>query len=203
MSVGLPLWFAFTPEILSGNVYWLLAVVAVVGLGRGTPWVLAALTKVLPTPGPLWFVIRGEWGRLGSFAVALAAVTAVSFASAPHLWSQWYEFLTSHGGETGSASLAFVPPLWMRLPVALALLVWGARRDRPWVVAPVMLLATPVVGMGSFALLAALPRLRSDNAHPKGNAKNLARTGSADAHGVRRMSCDGGGDGRPHQTEGG
>ncbi|WP_177180408.1 glycosyltransferase family 87 protein [Pedococcus cremeus] len=160
LSVGLPLWFAFTPEILSGNIYWLLAVVAVLGLGRGWPWVLAALTKVLPTPGPLWFLIRGDWGRLTGFAAAFAAVTAVSIASAPDLWRQWFDFLTSHRGDTGAASLAFVPPLWLRLPVALVLLAWGARRDRPWVLAPVMLLATPVVGMGSFALLAALPRLR-------------------------------------------
>jgi hypothetical protein len=160
-AVGIPLWFAFTPEILSGNIYWLLAVVAVLGLHRGSAWVLPALTKVLPTPGPLWFLLRGEWRRLGGFFAALVLVTGLSAATAPDLWRQWFDFLSSHGGDTGAASLAFVPPLWLRLPTAVVLLWWGARRDRPWVLAPVMLLSTPVVGMGSFALLAALPRLRT------------------------------------------
>ncbi|MDR6862234.1 glycosyltransferase family 87 protein [Phycicoccus sp. 3266] len=158
-SVGIPLWFAFTPEILSGNIYWLLAVVAVVGVRRGYPWVLPALTKVLPTPGPLWFLLRGEWRRFWAFGGALVAVTALSVAMTPELWRQWVAFLTEHGGDTGAASLGFVPPLWVRLPAALAVLVWGARRNRPWVLAPVMLLSTPVVGMGSFALLAAIPQL--------------------------------------------
>jgi len=159
-AVGIPLWFAFTPEILSGNIYWLLAITAVVGVGSGSPWVLPALTKILPTPGPLWFALRGEWRKLGGFTLALVAVTAISLASAPDLWREWLDFLMEHRGDAGAASLGFVPPLWFRLPVAVALLFWGARRARPWVLAPVMLLATPVVGMGSFALLAALPRLR-------------------------------------------
>lgn len=158
--VGIPLWFAFTPEILSGNIYWLLAVVAVVGVGRGSPWVLPALTKILPTPGPVWFALRGEWRRLGGFVLALVATTGASVLAAPDLWGQWIGFLLEHHGDAGAASLGFVPPLWLRLPVAAVLLTWGARRTRPWVLAPVMLLTTPVVGMGSFALLAALPRLR-------------------------------------------
>lgn len=158
--VAVGLWFAFLPEILSGNVYWLLAVVAVAGVSRGSVWVLPALTKILPTLGPLWFLARGEWRRLASFVGCLVAVVALSYVASPLLWHDWLGFLRENSGGTGAASLAFVPPLWLRLPAAVVLVVWGARRDRSWVLAPAMLLATPVVGLGSFALLAALPRLR-------------------------------------------
>ena len=48
----------------------------------------------------------------------------------------------------------------MRLPIALAVAVFAARTDRRWLLPVAMLLACPVVGWGSFALLAAIPRLR-------------------------------------------
>lgn len=165
-AIGVPLWFAFSPEILSGNLYWLLGVCAVLGVRRGSPWVVPVLTKVLPTPGPLWFALRREWRPLAGFLLTLSVVTGASVLTDPDSWREWLTFLTSHRGEATSASLGFVPPLWVRLPIAVALLAWGALRDRAWVLAPVMVLATPVVGMGSFALLAALPRLHAGAGTP-------------------------------------
>ena len=55
-------------------------------------------------------------------------------------------------------TLAF--PLVARLPIALAVAVFAARTDRRWLLPVAMLLACPVVGWGTFALLAAIPRLR-------------------------------------------
>lgn len=159
-SVAVPLWFACTPEILSGNVYWLLAIATVVGLRHPAAWALPALTKVLPTMGPIWFLARGESRRFLAFTFTVAGFVTLSYAATPDLWRQWFDFLSAHAGDTGPASLAFVPPLWLRVPLALALVVWGARTNRAWVLAPASLLATPVIGAGSFALLAALPRLR-------------------------------------------
>ena len=49
----------------------------------------------------------------------------------------------------------------------------AARTDRPWLVPVAMVLASPVVGWGTFALLAAIPRLRG-----LGPASSGARTGS-------------------------
>ena len=50
LAVGL--WLFCLPEILSGNIFWLLAVMTVVGFSRGSPWCVAAFTKVRPVPGP-------------------------------------------------------------------------------------------------------------------------------------------------------
>ena len=52
-----------------------------------------------------------------------------------------------------------IPPLVVRLPVAAVLLVFAARTDRRWLVPVCMVLASPVIGWGTFALLAAIPRL--------------------------------------------
>jgi hypothetical protein len=144
-------------EIASGNVFWLLAVAAVLGTTRGAPWCAAAFTKVLPCVGPVWFVLRGEWRLLRGFVVAFVLLLAVSVISAPGLWQDWVRFLLDNGGS--SPGLAFVPPLRVRLPVAAVLLVYAARTDRAWLLPVVMLLASPVVGTGNLALLAAIPRL--------------------------------------------
>ena len=59
-------WLACLPEILSGNIFWLLAVMAVVGFSHASAWCVAAFTKVLPCLGPVWFLARGEWRRLAT-----------------------------------------------------------------------------------------------------------------------------------------
>ena len=47
----------------------------------------------------------------------------------------------------------------VRFPLAVVLVAWGARKERPWTLPVGMLLATPVIGLGSFTILAALVRL--------------------------------------------
>lgn len=61
---GLPLWLGGRPEIVSGNIFILMAMVAVVGLARPESWAFIALTKISPTVGPVWFLVRGEWRNL-------------------------------------------------------------------------------------------------------------------------------------------
>lgn len=158
-----PLWFALTlpvwsVQILSGNIDWLLALIAVLGLTSGWPWVVAALTKVVPTLGPVWFVARGEWRRLFGFVLALAGVTAVSVAVGPGHWVDWFEFLMKH--SEGEARFWGWDPGWMyRLPVALVVTVVAARTSRTWLLPVAMLLASPMLATGPLALLAAVPRL--------------------------------------------
>lgn len=144
-------------EVASGNIFWLLAVGAVLGTTRGAPWCVAAFTKITPCLGPLWFAIRGEWRLLAHFLAWSAALLVASYALDPGLWADWVRFLRDNAG--GSSGLAWVPPLVVRLPVALALLAFGARTDRRWLLPIAMLLAAPVVGTGTLALLAAIPRL--------------------------------------------
>ncbi|WP_162799335.1 glycosyltransferase 87 family protein [Nocardioides sp. 616] len=159
--VALGLWLVCVPEILSGNIYWLLAVCAVLGASRGTPWVFVAFTKILPCLGPVWFLARGEWRRAASFIAASVLVLGTSLLADPSLWRDWLGFLTDNAGGADAASGSIVPPLWLRLPCAVLLTGYAARRDRRWLLPVVMLLATPVLAQGSFALLAAIPRLRA------------------------------------------
>jgi hypothetical protein len=146
-----------TPEILTGNVFWLLALVAVYGHRWPALWAVALLTKVTPGVGLVWFVVRREWRSLGIALGATAAIAAVSFALAPSLWGDWLDLLTSHAGSGAGSSL--VPPVWVRLPLATALVAWGASRDRRWTIPAAMVLATPVAGVAALVVLAAVPRL--------------------------------------------
>jgi hypothetical protein len=162
-AVGL--WLFCLPEILSGTVFWLLAVAAVVGAERGAPWCVAAYTKVLPCLGPLWFLLRREWRQLAGFATTGLALLAVSVAISPSEWASWLDFLRDSAGDSNGkvylTPVAIYFPLVARLPLALLLVVVAARTDRRWLLPVAMVLASPVVGWGTFALLAAIPRLRA------------------------------------------
>ncbi len=161
MPMAVAMWIFCLPEILSGNIFWLLALCTVAGFTRGAPWCVAAFTKIVPCLGPIWFLVRGEWRRLGAFVAVAVALGAVSVGLDPSLWRQWLDFLVDNSSTT--PGIGFIPPLVYRLPVGLVLLVFAARTDRRWLVPVCMLVVSPVVGEGTFALLAAIPRLL----HPK------------------------------------
>ncbi len=158
------LWIFCLPEILSGNIFWLLALCTVAGFTRGAPWCVAAFTKIVPCLGPIWFLVRGEWRRLGAFVATSLVVLAVSYALSPALWHQWFDFLTEN--STSTPGIGWIPALVYRLPVGLVLLVFAARTDRRWLVPVCMLVVSPVVGEGTFALLAAIPRLLARRPEP-------------------------------------
>lgn len=158
---GFPLWLAGLPEIVSGNIFILMAVVAVIGLARPESWAFVALTKISPTVGPVWFLVRGEWRQLVRSLLALAVISGVSLALAPSLWQEWVQFLMSHLGEsTGAIGSPLMPPAIVRIPLGLVLLIWAAQRDKRWCIPVAMVLCTPVLWLGSLTLLAAIPRIR-------------------------------------------
>jgi hypothetical protein len=163
LAVGM--WLFCLPEILSGNVFWLLAVLTVVGFSRGSPWCVAAFTKVLLCLGPVWFLARQEWRQLAGFVAVSAALLGVSVAISPGEWVDWIDFLRDSAGDSSGnvylTPLTLTFPLAARLPLALVVAVVAARTDRRWLLPVAMLVASPVVGWGSFALLAAIPRLRA------------------------------------------
>ena len=155
-----PLSLLGTLEVLTGNVNWLLALVALLGLRHPGLWTIALLTKVTPALGPIWFLVRGEWRDLARSAAWAAGVIAASVVLAPGLWHAWWELLSLHAGSTGgTVGSDFLPPLAIRLPVVLAFLVWGARTDRVWTLPVSMTLVSPVSGIGQVVVLLALPRL--------------------------------------------
>lgn len=158
---GVPLWLAGLPEIISGNIFILMAVAAVVGFTKPESWAFVALTKISPAVGPVWFLARGEWRELIRSLAGIAVITILSVAVAPSLWQEWIQFLAGHLGEsTGAIGSPLMPPAIIRIPLGLALVIWAARHDKRWCIPVSMLLCTPVLWLGSVTLLAAIPRLR-------------------------------------------
>lgn len=159
----LPLLLCSSQEILSGNIFWVLALVVAFGLGRGATsgalWAVPFLTKVTPALGPLWFAVRREWRPFFASGLTTVAIVAVSYALSPDLWRQWLAFLTDNESSTRQVGWVLLPALIYRLPFSIALTIWGALTNRTWTVPLAMALATPVTGIAAFTMLAAIPRL--------------------------------------------
>jgi len=148
--------------IVQGQLDLMFAAVAVVGMRYPAVWALPLLTKVTPGIGLVWFAVRREWRALAVALGATAAIAAVSFVIAPRAWFEWISIL-----RTGSTfpepvwTLDFVP-LGVRLITAVAIVVWGARTDRPWTVATAATLALPVLWVNGLAtLVAVIPLMRA------------------------------------------
>jgi hypothetical protein len=167
--------------VAGGNVSLLLAVAIVVGFRWPAAWALVLLTKITPGIGLLWFAIRGEWRSLFIALGATAVVVAASALVMPVAWRQWLDVIVANAGKGGT--WASVPvPLLIRLPIAGALVVWGARTDRRWTVPVASMLALPALWYGGLSMLLAVIPLRpqdgralrgpgpSGPAVPKGNA---------------------------------
>jgi len=139
-------------DIWAGNINLLLAYGAVVGLSAPAAWAGLALTKVTPGIGALWHAFRGRWPEFGLAVIVTAAGAAVSFVAAPQLWADWLAVMFNEGAGGGYA--ASIPiPLFVRLPLAVAVLWWAARTDRPWLVPCACLLALPVIWFNGLSLL--------------------------------------------------
>lgn len=154
--------FPFTAmEVAGGNVSLLLAAAIVLGFRWPWTWSLVLLTKITPGIGLLWFAARREWGRLAIALGATAAIVAVSYVVAPQLWADWVAVVQANlaSGRTGTwASLPV--PFWIRGPIAVAIVVWGARTDRAWTVPVASMLALPALWYGGLSmLLAVIPLL--------------------------------------------
>lgn len=164
---AIPFWLAGLPEITSGNIFIAMAAVAVLGFRFPAMWAFPALTKIAPTVGPLWFLARREWRPFAWSLAGTVVIAVVSFVLSPALWREWYDFLTQHLVEsTGPIGSPFMPPAILRFPVGVALVIWGAIRDKRWTIPIAMLLCTPVLWLGSLTLLAAIPRLRLSQGLP-------------------------------------
>jgi hypothetical protein len=158
---SIPLCLLCVPELVLGNIYLLLAAAAVVGLRRPAIWALPILTKITPGVGLLWFAFRGNWRRLAQGAGVTMAIVCVSFAFGPARWHEWLVFLSNHRGGAPDGGLGFA----LRCLLAVALVALGARTQRPWLIAPAMVLASPALAVPTLTLLAAVPRLLMPSAH--------------------------------------
>jgi len=167
---GTVLWLWCSWEIVSGNVFWLFAIVAAFGLRIPALWSIPILTKITPAVATAWFVVRREWVQVGWVAGVTGAAVLVSFMLDPLAWQQWIGFLRDNlSSTTGAVGVAVSLPPIVRVPVALLLVVWGAMTDRRWVIPASMVLATPVWGAAALVTFAALPHLhRVDHVGPRG-----------------------------------
>jgi len=155
-------------ELAGGNIHLLLAAAMVLGFRWPATWALVLLTKITPGIGLLWFVVRGEWRQLFIALGATAAIVAVSFVTMPDAWFQWAGVLTRIAGRDGTWAAVPIPFL-VRLPFAVALVVWGARTNRRWTVPVAGMLALPALWYGGLAMLLAVIRLQ-EPAPPAGRA---------------------------------
>jgi hypothetical protein len=154
--IAAPLLFAspVTAEVNAANINLALGVVMVLGFRWPALWAIPLLTKPSLGVGLIWFAVRREWRKL-AIPIAIAGVLAGgSFLLAPHLWSEWLALLANGTAQVGEAPYPY--SIWARLPIALAIVVWGARTNRPWTVVVASALALPRLYFQSPAILVAL-----------------------------------------------
>ena len=153
-AVRVPLFLACAIISLVGNVEWLLAISVVLATSLPSAWAVPILTKVSFGVGLVWYVARGEWRRLAGVGVTVILLVAVT-AFLP--WWRWLEFLLSNAG--GGFVLGLGIPVLPRAVLSAAVLAWGARADRPGLIPVAMVIASPNVWVGTFVILAAIPRV--------------------------------------------
>jgi Glycosyltransferase family 87 len=150
-------------ELIIGNVHLLYAAAIVLGFRWPQAWALMLLTKVTPGVGVLWFAVRREWRNMALALGATAAIALVSFAIAPDLWGEWVAELSQSAGRPPlpiQPNALFPIPLLVRLPVAVAIVVWAARGDRKWAVPLAVVICSPVIWTAGLSTLVAMIALR-------------------------------------------
>src|SRR3954469_16415471 len=140
-------------EVNSGNINLILTLCVVVGMRWQPAWTLPLLTKPSMGLGLLWFVFRGEWRKFAFAVVPAAVIAAISFAAAPHEWFDWLGAFSTYSDTPG---WPFPIPVWPRIPIAVVLVIWGARTNRPWTVMAATFIAWPRLYFQSLAILIGL-----------------------------------------------
>jgi hypothetical protein len=153
-------WLAFPPvvaELYHGNIHLLLAAALVVSLRTPAAFSFLALSKVSPGVTALWWAVRGEWRALALALGASVALVSVSVFLTPGLWLEYVNHIST---EANHAPNLIAIPLLVRLPIAAALVAYAAWRNRPWLVAPAVVLALPLLWFHGLAVLVAITPLR-------------------------------------------
>jgi len=140
-------------ELFEGNIDLLLALAIAVGFRYPAAWAFVLVTKMTPGVGLLWFAVRREWRSL---AVALAATSLLLAASVliPGAWTAWWVHMTDQ--PVGPTPNQINVSVWLRLPLAAALIVWGARTNRRWTVIVAATLALPALWIYGLSMLVGL-----------------------------------------------
>ena len=149
-------------------------------------WPAVLLTKVTPGAGMAYYAGSRQWRRLALILGATAAIVAVSAVLWPGAWVEW---LRSLAASTTAQPLGLPVPMWLRLPVAGLVGLWGGLTGRRWTMAIAAGLARPNLGLSALTYLAAVPRLRRPTRwhredHPslstEANGRTVGRPGSVE-----------------------
>ena len=166
-------------EINAGNINLVLMAVVVLSFRWPAAWALPLLTKPSLGVGLLWYVVRREWRHLAIALGVTGAIAAVSIVADPSAWGAWIVTLTTFGDSGG---WPFPWPIWWRLPIAAALVVWGARTNRPWTVGLAAVVAMPrLYFMTPAMLIGVLPLLRRRSSGRLADRRALHRQGDSAA----------------------
>lgn len=168
-------------DIVRGNIHILMALAIVAGFRFPGTWSGVLLTKVTPAIGLAWFAVRREWGALLQVMLVTGLIVAISvLLGGVHLWVDWVRLLLTSSENPRTYPYLFgiaPPPLVVRMPMALAVVVWGALTDRRWSVPVAAFLALPVIWPSGFAVLLAVPPLwLADHRRP---VEQVRRAGEA------------------------
>ena len=170
-------------EVAAGNIHLLLGAAIVIGFRYPAVWAAVLLTKITPGIGLLWFAVRREWRSLAIALGATVTVAAVSIVIAPAQWARWLQILTAAAGAE-QWPFTIQVPLLIRLVPAAALVTWGARTDRRWVVPVAATIALPVLWVNGLSMLVAALPLLADRVGPTPASRWLSAGGAATARGM-------------------
>ena len=137
-------------EINAGNIQLMLALAIVLGFRWPATWAFVILTKLTPGIGLLWFALRREWRALAIALGLTAIVIAASFLLMPSAWVAYVAVLT---GSPAPSVAPYYLPLWVRLPVAVAVVALGAWKGYRWPVVVGATIALPVYYIISTSML--------------------------------------------------
>ena len=170
-------------EISTGNLHLLLAVAAVIGFRYPASWAFALLTKVTPGIGLLWFAGRRAWRQLAMGLGVTLALSAASFAIAPHLWFEWFDSLRHNTGvNIPDYAVALTWPLGVRLAIAALIAFVGGIRNWRWTVLVAMAVALPVPWISGMSILVGIIGLLRGRPHgrvrPETNPRPMAAPAS-------------------------
>jgi len=162
-------------ELFTGNVNVLIAAAIYLGFRYPAAWAFVLLTKAAPGVGLIWFAVRREWRSLAVALGVTAVLAGLSYLTVPRLWHEWLGIAVLNAGRNPELSHHLPIPLILRLPVAVALVAWGAHTGRRWTVPVGAIVAMPVLWFNVLSILVALiPILRAD-ARSRRDLRRLAK----------------------------
>lgn len=144
-------------EVGTGNIHLMLGAAIVLSFRYPAAWAFPLLTKVTPGVGVLWLAGARRWRAFAIALGATAAISLVSFALAPTLWTDWLSVLAQNAGRQIPASASVIPgPLIVRTAVAGLLAVAGGALGWRFAVPVAATLALPVPWSSGLSLLVAV-----------------------------------------------